>query len=60
LLFAGTEREVVFSADDGENWQSLRMKMPGTVPELIIPGTAAFQRPGWPGHLPRIPVGFTP
>ena len=31
LLFAGTEREVVFSADDGERWQSLRMNMPAVV-----------------------------
>ncbi|HXV60642.1 MAG TPA: glycoside hydrolase, partial [Vicinamibacteria bacterium] len=27
LLFAGTEREVYFSVDDGEQWQSLRMNM---------------------------------
>ncbi len=30
LLFAGTEREVYFSIDDGANWQSLRMNMPAT------------------------------
>lgn len=30
LIFAGTEREVYFSADDGENWQSLRNNMPAT------------------------------
>lgn len=37
LLFAGTEREVVFSADDGESWQSLRMNMPATsVRDLVI------------------------
>lgn len=37
LLFAGTEREVVFSADDGETWQSLRMNMPATsVRDLVI------------------------
>ena len=37
LLFAGTEREVVFSADDGEHWQSLRMNMPATsVRDLVI------------------------
>jgi photosystem II stability/assembly factor-like uncharacterized protein len=37
LLFAGTEREVYFSADDGENWQSLRNNMPATsVRDLVI------------------------
>jgi hypothetical protein len=37
LLFAGTEREVYFSADDGENWQSLRSNMPATsVRDLVI------------------------
>ena len=37
LLFAGTEREVVFSADDGDHWQSLRMNMPATsVRDLVI------------------------
>lgn len=37
LLFAGTEREVFFSADDGENWQSLRMNMPATsIRDLVI------------------------
>ncbi|MFM7850972.1 MAG: WD40/YVTN/BNR-like repeat-containing protein [Flammeovirgaceae bacterium] len=30
LLFAGTEREVFFSVDDGENWQSLRSNMPAS------------------------------
>ena len=30
LLFAGTEREVYFSVDDGANWQSLRMNMPAS------------------------------
>lgn len=30
LLFAGTEREVCFSVDDGANWQSLRRNMPAT------------------------------
>jgi len=29
-LFAGTEREVCFSVDDGANWQSLRRNMPAT------------------------------
>jgi photosystem II stability/assembly factor-like uncharacterized protein len=37
LLFAGTEREVVFSADDGQRWQPLRMNMPATsVRDLVI------------------------
>lgn len=37
LLYAGTEREVAFSIDDGENWQSLRMNMPATsVRDLVI------------------------
>ncbi len=37
LLFAGTEREVYFSADDGENWQSLRNNMPATsIRDLVV------------------------
>jgi photosystem II stability/assembly factor-like uncharacterized protein len=37
LLFAGTEREVVFSTDDGERWQSLRMNMPASsIRDLVI------------------------
>ncbi len=37
LLFAGTERAVYYSFDDGENWQSLRLNMPATsVRDLII------------------------
>jgi len=37
LLFAGTERAVYFSWDDGENWQPLRLNMPATsVRDLII------------------------
>lgn len=37
LLFAGTEREVVFSADDGDTWQSLRMNMPASsIRDLVI------------------------
>ncbi len=30
LLYAGTEREVYFSVDDGDHWQSLRNNMPAT------------------------------
>ncbi|MEY2512474.1 MAG: hypothetical protein QOE26_3237, partial [Verrucomicrobiota bacterium] len=37
LLFAGTERAVYYSLDQGENWQSLRLNMPATsVRDLII------------------------
>ncbi len=37
LLFAGTERAVYASFDDGDNWQSLRMNMPATsIRDLII------------------------
>ena len=37
LLFAGTEREVHVSFDDGDHWQSLRLNMPATsVRDLIV------------------------
>ncbi|MFK7814442.1 MAG: WD40/YVTN/BNR-like repeat-containing protein [Maribacter sp.] len=37
LLFAGTEREVYFSVDDGSNWQSLSMNMPASsIRDLVI------------------------
>jgi hypothetical protein len=37
LLFAGTEREVYFSVDDGVNWQSLRLNMPASsIRDLVI------------------------
>jgi photosystem II stability/assembly factor-like uncharacterized protein len=37
LLFAGTERAVHFSIDDGESWQSLRQNMPASsVRDLVI------------------------
>jgi photosystem II stability/assembly factor-like uncharacterized protein len=37
LLFAGTERAVYLSFDDGENWQPLRLNMPATsVRDLIV------------------------
>lgn len=37
LLYAGTEREVFFSIDDGENWQSLRNNMPASsIRDLVI------------------------
>lgn len=40
LLFAGTEREVYFSVDDGEQWQSLRQNMPASsVRDLVIHDT---------------------
>jgi len=37
LLFAGTEREVYVSFNDGDNWQSLRLNMPATsIRDLVI------------------------
>ncbi len=37
LLYAGTEREVYFSVDDGANWQSLRNNMPASsIRDLVI------------------------
>lgn len=37
LLYAGTEREVYFSIDDGDNWQLLRNNMPATsIRDLVI------------------------
>ena len=37
LLFAGTEREVFVSFDDGDHWQSLRLNMPATsMRDLVI------------------------
>jgi photosystem II stability/assembly factor-like uncharacterized protein len=37
LLFAGTEREVYFSVDDGAHWQSLRLNMPASsVRDLVV------------------------
>lgn len=37
LLYAGSEREVYFSIDDGNNWQSLRNNMPATsIRDLVI------------------------
>ncbi len=37
LLFAGTERAVYVSFDDGEHWQSLRINMPATsIRDLLI------------------------
>jgi hypothetical protein len=37
LLFAGTERAVYFSIDDGANWQALRMNMPATsIRDLVV------------------------
>jgi photosystem II stability/assembly factor-like uncharacterized protein len=39
LLFAGTEREIYVSFDDGDHWQSLRMNMPATsIRDLQIKG----------------------
>jgi len=37
LLFAGTERAVCVSFDDGDHWQSLRLNMPATsIRDLLI------------------------
>lgn len=37
LLFAGSERAVYVSFDDGENWQPLRLNMPATsIRDLVI------------------------
>ena len=37
LLFAGTERQVYFSIDDGEQWRSLRLNMPASsVRDLVV------------------------
>jgi photosystem II stability/assembly factor-like uncharacterized protein len=37
LLFAGSEREVYVSFDDGEHWQSLRLNMPASsIRDLVI------------------------
>jgi photosystem II stability/assembly factor-like uncharacterized protein len=37
LLFAGTERAVYVSFDDGDSWQSLRLNMPATsIRDLIV------------------------
>src|SRR5262245_26372986 len=39
LMFAGTERAVYVSFDDGEHWQSLRLNMPAaSIRDLIIKG----------------------
>ena len=37
LLFAGTERAVSFSFDDGQNWNALRLNMPSSsIRDLVI------------------------
>lgn len=37
LLFAGTERAVYFSIDDGANWQELRLNMPASsIRDLVV------------------------
>jgi photosystem II stability/assembly factor-like uncharacterized protein len=39
LLFAGTERTVYVSFDDGDHWQSLRLNMPATsIRDLLVKG----------------------
>ncbi|HTE87679.1 MAG TPA: hypothetical protein VK639_01885, partial [Terriglobales bacterium] len=37
LLFAGTERTVYVSSDDGDHWQSLRLNLPATsIRDLVV------------------------
>ncbi|WP_235298694.1 WD40/YVTN/BNR-like repeat-containing protein [Portibacter marinus] len=37
LLYAGTEREVYFSSDDGGKWQSLKLNMPASsIRDLVV------------------------
>jgi photosystem II stability/assembly factor-like uncharacterized protein len=37
LLYAGTERQVWFSRDDGDHWQTLRANMPATsIRDLVV------------------------
>jgi photosystem II stability/assembly factor-like uncharacterized protein len=37
LLFAGSERQVWFSIDDGDHWSSLRLNMPATsIRDLVV------------------------
>jgi photosystem II stability/assembly factor-like uncharacterized protein len=39
LLFAGTERTVYFSIDDGDHWQSLRLNLPpSSIRDLVVHG----------------------
>ncbi|MBX7219967.1 MAG: glycoside hydrolase [Blastocatellia bacterium] len=39
LLYAGTERAVYFSIDDGDNWQTLRLNMPSTaIRDVVVHG----------------------
>src|SRR2546422_7051040 len=39
LLFAGTERSVYVSFDDGERWQPLRLNLPASaVRDLVVHG----------------------
>jgi photosystem II stability/assembly factor-like uncharacterized protein len=39
LLFAGTERSVFYSVDDGESWHSLRLNLPpSSMRDLVIKG----------------------
>uniref|UniRef100_UPI0040484FC7 WD40/YVTN/BNR-like repeat-containing protein n=2 Tax=Roseivirga sp. TaxID=1964215 RepID=UPI0040484FC7 len=40
LLFAGTEKEVFFTIDDGDHWQSLRINMPASsIRDLVVHGS---------------------
>jgi photosystem II stability/assembly factor-like uncharacterized protein len=50
LLYAGTERGVYFSLDDGVSWQPLQMALPGTV------GPDDKDKDRLAGKLPIVPV----
>jgi photosystem II stability/assembly factor-like uncharacterized protein len=52
LLYAGTERGVYFSLDDGVSWQPLQMALPGTVG----PDDKDKDKDRLAGKLPIVPV----
>jgi len=52
LLYAGTERGVYFSLDDGASWQPLQMALPGTVG----PDDKDKDKDRLAGKLPIVPV----
>ena len=55
LLFAGTERAVYVSFDDGDHWQSLRLNMPATsVRDLDSSRTMI-----WPSQRTAVDSGFS-
>ena len=65
LLYAGTERGVYFSLDDGGSWQPLQMALPGSVtpaaaaPPSPSPSPSASPGPAdekLAGKLPLVPI----